>query len=268
MKYCCCRSTFLLLSSVWKKHHLAHLTNSGACHARDSIVQPIQWKSCVCQWNVTFFHMVWIWVHHLELGCLFRSVQFSGRLDGRFLHRESENSQIPLRSSGNVPSPSLPHAVSFHNPFSPSFHFPKKKKDTTQSPNIRQQMFQKQIFVSFERQYFSTPLSHVWQGEQHGIVLFLQGRGNVLEDDSVCCWRENTREREWVTVAWGGFEGWSQRAYFGVPDESAAGCGRTLSDCSTSSCFLCISQMVELQKFLQPLCWLWHVKFVYSSEPH
>lgn len=61
----------------------------------------------------------------------------------RCLHHESENSQIPLRSPGNVPSPDLPHAVHFQNPFPPSLRFPITKR--AQTCNISSQMFWEQI---------------------------------------------------------------------------------------------------------------------------
>lgn len=62
-----------------------------------------------------------------------------------------------------------------------------------------------------ERQYFSTPLPHAWQGRQHCIVLFLHGRGSDIDAGSVCncyCWRENGEERESQCVrglGWVGF---------------------------------------------------------------
>lgn len=70
------------------------------------------------------------------------------------------------------------------------------------------------------------------------VVLFFHGRGNVLETGSVCnCTAgEKTAKNSGESQCVRGFESWSQRAYFGVPDESPTGCDCTLSACSTSSC--------------------------------
>lgn len=70
------------------------------------------------------FHLVWICVFRTSLFVSVCSLVVAG---WRYLHHESENSQIPLRSPGNVPSPDLPLAVHFYGPFPPSHRFPDNK---------------------------------------------------------------------------------------------------------------------------------------------
>lgn len=119
--------------------------------------------------------------------------------------------------------------------------------ERAQTRNISEQMCLEQICLG-ACQYFSIPLSHVHQGKQRGIVLLFMAEGMFLRPVAwVICTAGEKKGSESECVR--GFEGWSpQRAYFGGPDESPAGCDHTLSASSTSSCFLLSSQK---DKFLK-----------------
>lgn len=65
----------------------------------------------------------------------------------------------------------LPHAVHFHNPFPLSLCFPTKRH--AQTCNVR--CFRNRSLCLWLSVLFH-PLSHVQQGKQHSIVLFLHGR--------------------------------------------------------------------------------------------
>lgn len=147
-------------------------------------------------------------------------------------------------SHSKVQGTSLGPTCSMHftstGPFPALRRFPTTER--VQTRNISEQMCLEQICLG-ACQYFSIPLSHVHQGKQRCIVLLFYGRRNVLEAGSVSnlyCWRH---EREWVRVREGVLKvDPPQRAYFGGPDDSPAGCDHTLSASSTSSCFLLSSQ--------------------------
>lgn len=219
--------------------------------------------------------MVWIWVCRLELGCLFRSVQFSGRLDGRFLRRESEQPD-PIKKfwecpkSQPAPCSFLPQSLSSLVTLSKRGGGKKIQHTYVTSDN---KCFRNRS-VSFEHQYFSTPLSHVRQGETtHYCAVPSRQRERSWGRQCVrvykCTAGEKTQEK--------GNESQLREGVLKVdPKEHILVCQMNQQQGVATRCPTAppahvsssISQMVELQKFLQPLCWLWHVKFVYSSEPH
>lgn len=156
------------------------------CTPQGNIAQPSCVQTyCVSQWNGAFSMLLGFEYTTWSLGCLFPSVQFSSGWMRCFYH-ESENSQIPLRSPGNVPSPDLPHAVHFQNPFPPLYRFPAQKR--AQTCNISEQMFVGTDLCLCECQYFSSPFITCAAGETtlYCVVLFFHGGGNVLETGSVC----------------------------------------------------------------------------------
>ncbi len=197
------------------------------------------------------FHVVWIRVYYLGVGCLFRlfSLVVAGR---RFLHHESERPD-PIKKSWECPK-SRPAPCS-------SLHTASQQQSVHKHVTWGSKCFRSRSPVSASVSTFP-PFYHMCsRGNNTGLCCSLFTAEGMLFRPSVCVCnrtaREKTEKKGSESQCVRGFEGWSQRAYFGVPDESPEGCGCTLSACSTSSCFLfTISQMVERQKFLKPLRWL------------
>lgn len=140
----------------------------------------------------------------------------------------SQTSHIPLRSSGNAPSPNLSHTVHFQNPFPSSHCFPITKPVLT--CNVSEQMCYDQVSVSASVSTFPSRYHMCSRGNNTVLCCSLYGRGNVLEAGSVCnCTAvEKTEKKGSESQCVRGFEGWSQRPYFGLPDESPGGCGHTV----------------------------------------
>lgn len=131
-----------------------------------------------------------------------------------------KNSSIPL-SPGNAPSPELPQCrFKFLSTFVPL----PDNKEWAQTCNNGTQMFQEQVGL-WERQYFSSPLSHVWRGNNTALCCSFAAERSWTQQCVIIPLEKKCTEEGVSHRPSGAFEGRSHRPYFGEPDESPAGCG-------------------------------------------